>query len=171
MKAITIKNPWAFWICSGLKDIENRTWSTNYRGKVLVHVSSKMEDISNILDNYFNDKMYHDLQQNIQWIKKSNYPYNIKDTCGAIIGSVDIVDCVINYPSQWAEETYETNYGFRKPIIYNWVLKNPILYREPLFNVKGQLKLWDVTAEQYRDSYCNNETSVMKHNLMLKNGN
>ena len=35
MKAITIKQPWASLIVHGIKDIENRTWRTNYRGRVL----------------------------------------------------------------------------------------------------------------------------------------
>ena len=42
MKAITIKQPWASLIVSGLKDIENRTWSCpkKYLGKrVLIHAA------------------------------------------------------------------------------------------------------------------------------------
>ncbi len=46
MKAISIKQPWASLICTprndnpnlGIKNIENRTWATKYRGKVLTHV-------------------------------------------------------------------------------------------------------------------------------------
>ena len=41
MKAITIKQPWASLIVHGVKDIENRTWHTNFRGRVLIHSSSK----------------------------------------------------------------------------------------------------------------------------------
>ncbi len=40
MKAISIKQPWATMIVSGEKTIETRTWSTNYRGSLLI-VSSK----------------------------------------------------------------------------------------------------------------------------------
>ena len=32
MKALTIKQPWASLIVHGIKDIENRTWRTDYRG-------------------------------------------------------------------------------------------------------------------------------------------
>ena len=39
MKAITIKQPWASLIAAGLKDIENRTWKTNFRGRVLIHAA------------------------------------------------------------------------------------------------------------------------------------
>ncbi len=36
MKAISIKEPWASLIRSGEKPIETRTWSTKYRGKLLL---------------------------------------------------------------------------------------------------------------------------------------
>ena len=37
MKALSIKQPRADLIIRGLKDVENRTWSTTYRGPMLVH--------------------------------------------------------------------------------------------------------------------------------------
>ncbi|HDU8694716.1 TPA: ASCH domain-containing protein, partial [Morganella morganii subsp. morganii] len=39
MKAISIRQPWAWLIVNGHKDIENRSWRTKYRGQVLVHAS------------------------------------------------------------------------------------------------------------------------------------
>lgn len=36
MKAITIRQPWASLIVHGIKDIENRSWQTNFRGRVLI---------------------------------------------------------------------------------------------------------------------------------------
>lgn len=43
MKTISVKQPWAYLICSGVKDIENRTWPCpkKYIGKrVLIHASA-----------------------------------------------------------------------------------------------------------------------------------
>lgn len=37
MKAITISQPYASLIASGEKWIENRTWSTSYRGQIAIH--------------------------------------------------------------------------------------------------------------------------------------
>ena len=37
MKALSIKQPWAWLICAGYKDIENRDWSTKFRGRIYVH--------------------------------------------------------------------------------------------------------------------------------------
>lgn len=39
MKAISIRQPWAWLIVNGFKDIENRSWDTKYRGLVLIHAS------------------------------------------------------------------------------------------------------------------------------------
>ena len=89
---------------------------------------------------------------------------------GSIIGSVEIVDCVINHPSIWAEKTTISKCNFcgreiinlsskehfcsccdkllRKGIhydtpIYNWVLANPIRYGNPIRNVNGKLSFWE----------------------------
>lgn len=37
MKALTVLQPWAWAIASGLKRVENRTWQTPYRGPLLIH--------------------------------------------------------------------------------------------------------------------------------------
>ncbi|VTU38484.1 ASCH domain protein [Variovorax sp. PBS-H4] len=42
MKAISIRQPWAWLIVHAGKDIENRTWPTRYRGPVLIHAAKGM---------------------------------------------------------------------------------------------------------------------------------
>lgn len=39
MKALSVRQPYAWLIVNGIKDIENRTWRTGYRGPVLIHAS------------------------------------------------------------------------------------------------------------------------------------
>lgn len=41
MRALSVKNPWASLIASGRKTIELRTWSTSYRGPVIILSSAK----------------------------------------------------------------------------------------------------------------------------------
>lgn len=63
-----------------------------------------------------------------------------------IQGSVEIIDCVINHESIWAEKCDPVfKYGTDKVIeaTYNWVLANPILFDNPISNVKGRLLFWD----------------------------
>ncbi len=42
--ALSIRQPWAWLIVNGYKNIENRTWSTGFRGTFLVHASKKIDD-------------------------------------------------------------------------------------------------------------------------------
>ena len=60
---------------------------------------------------------------------------------GSIIGSVEIVDCVQNHPSIWAEKG-----------VYHWVLASPILFEKPIENVKGKLGLWNYDWEETNTS-------------------
>lgn len=144
MKTITEKQPWASLIVEGIKDIENRTWPTKYRGRVLIHASAKgwkWKLVFNYLSHAARDVMSA-LGYDANWLKQL--------PTSAIIGSVEIVDCVINHSSIWAEKT-EGWCGensklhqewFGKPIIYNWVLAHPIQFPEPI-PAKGMLGFWD----------------------------
>jgi ASCH domain len=44
MKVIVIRQPWAWLIVNGIKDIENRSWRTRYRGPLLSVLSAKVRD-------------------------------------------------------------------------------------------------------------------------------
>ena len=73
----------------------------------------------------------------------------MRELYSAIIGSVEIVDCVINHPSIWAEKWVTKKWhngvwgGTFDLQLYNWVLSNPILFDKPILNVKGKLGFWD----------------------------
>lgn len=41
-KALSIRQPWAWLVVNGHKDIENRTWATRFRGPVLIHAAKGM---------------------------------------------------------------------------------------------------------------------------------
>lgn len=142
MKAISIKQPWASLIAHGIKDIENRTWKTKFRGKVYIHASAKSDGNTAFLLNKEQSDYFIWNTENYKTFE-SNLPYS------AIIGEVEIIDCVINHPSIWAEKTFMYEYDEEigeKPIgkpIYNWVLANPVLYEKPILNVKGKLSFWE----------------------------
>lgn len=42
--ALTVRQPWAWAIARGHKPIENRTWSTTYRGPLAIHAAKKWDD-------------------------------------------------------------------------------------------------------------------------------
>lgn len=50
VRALTLGQPWAYLICAGLKDVENRKRPTSYRGRFLVHAARWCED-DDLLDD------------------------------------------------------------------------------------------------------------------------
>ncbi|MCB2188832.1 MAG: ASCH domain-containing protein [Deltaproteobacteria bacterium] len=46
MKCLSIRQPWASLIVAGMKDVENRSWATKYRGPVLIHAAATVADTS-----------------------------------------------------------------------------------------------------------------------------
>lgn len=42
-KALSVRRPWANLIVAGHKTVENRTWSTRYRGAVVIHAGARWE--------------------------------------------------------------------------------------------------------------------------------
>lgn len=155
-KAISIKHPWAYLIAKGIKDVENRTWRTNYRGRVYIHASGSHSKRFNV--NLTDEQMMDAFESIAKEAINGNFIF------GAIIGHVDIVDCVINHDSIWAEKSNyvskifvdrkihnpkewitnnNKNIVHKKDVIYNWVLSNAVLYDEPILDVKGKLSFWD----------------------------
>ena len=160
MKAISIKQPWASLIVHGIKDIENRTWKcpTKYIGqRVLIHASGKSSDIKINKYQFSTIERAH-LGEHIGLITSMiiKPDFDKSPYFGAIIGSVKIVGCTINYPSVWADRskgcvmlgsTLFVN-ADAKPI-YNWILAEPILFEEPI-PAKGKLSFWESHVEEMK---------------------
>lgn len=55
MRTLTVKQPWASLIVMGIKDVENRTWTTPYRGRILIHAGKELrsENFATINDDMF----------------------------------------------------------------------------------------------------------------------
>jgi hypothetical protein len=116
VKALSIRQPWAWLIVNGYKDVENRKWRTDFRGWFLVHAGKQ-----------FDHKGY-------KWVKansKIKMPAINEFEMGGIVGSAEIIDCVTQHNSQW----------FFGP--YGFVLKNaetlkfiPLLGQLNFFNVE-----------------------------------
>lgn len=143
MKALTIKQPWAGLIISGMKNIENRTWKTDYRGKLLIHAGisyskKNRKETEDFICRYILTKE--------EQKKLINDDGTIQHSCskyGMIIGEVELVDCVKGHNSNWAEKD-----------VWNWVLASPIKYDTPI-EAKGKLSLW--TYEEKAQEERNNE--------------
>lgn len=119
MKALSLTQPMAWAIFNG-KDVENRTWSTKFRGRVYIHASKQF------------DQEHYRWMNGIRNLLNLLLPEPEGFVHGAIIGEVDIVGCVTNHGSRW----------FTGP--YGFVLANPVEYKEPI-NYKGQLGFFNVS--------------------------
>lgn len=147
MKALSIKQPWASLIVEGIKDIENRNWRTNYRGRIYVH-ASKVQVHGRL------DLLTKGQQRSLRKTAYNLIKHGIF-TRSAIIGEVDIVDCVINDSSVWAEQMQfdvcpDTGLHILRKgqkYVWNWVLANPVKYDQPILNVKGALSFWKFNNE------------------------
>lgn len=147
MKTLSIKNPWAYLCAAGIKPIENRTWKTNFRGTFLIHASGQIYPFFKGNNLAFEIEQWDDINKvidlSIPGEKEKFF------TTSAIIGQADLVDCVINHPSIWAEKTPMGRYPIPKgEKIYNWVLENAILYPKPILNVKGKLSFWEYDIDK-----------------------
>lgn len=114
-KALSIKQPWAWLIVNGYKDIENRSWRTNHRGPLLIHAG---RDESEFTD----DKADHILKK-----YRVEIPEILKFGC--VIGVADLVACHLSHPSKWYV-----------PGNYAWEFANPRLLRPR--PCKGALNLF-----------------------------
>jgi hypothetical protein len=118
MKAISVRQPWAWLIIHKGKDVENRNWPTKLRGRVLIHAAKGMTQ-----DEYL-DVWHFVLPWGIQ------LPAFDALERGGIIGSVEIMDCITSSSSVW----FSGKYGF-------W-LQDPIAL--PFRPFRGALGFFDV---------------------------
>jgi hypothetical protein len=120
MKAISLLNPWAWAVVMGLKDIENRKWSTKFRGEILIHASKGYDPIGEIV-----------LRENgVEPPPRDSLDY------GALIGKVTITDCVKFSASKW----------FFGP--WGFTLKDTVRFERPT-PCKGQLGFFMVREDIY----------------------
>jgi ASCH domain len=81
MKAISVRQPWAYAIIFALKDIENRGWPINYRGDILIHAAKTCT------------KKEYQLAREFCQGMGVVIPELISLRRGQVIGIVTIVDC------------------------------------------------------------------------------
>jgi hypothetical protein len=128
--ALSIKQPWAWLICKGFKDVENRDWPTKFRGRIYVHSSlSKSEMTGEVIGWILERLNFGQAQQ----FKRAEYDASLLNL-GAIIGEVNITGCVNHWSSPW----FVGKWGF--------ILANPVLYDKPI-PCRGQLGFFKPNLE------------------------
>jgi hypothetical protein len=129
MKALSIRQPWAWAIIHAGKDIENRSWSTKFRGRFLVHAAKGMtrDEYEVCLHYCHHVGAIHPFPTGLVMPAFDEFPR------GGIIGSVELIDCV--------EGTiFNKNPWFFGP--YGFVLADA--QSLPFMPLKGKLGFFDV---------------------------
>ncbi|MGA8725379.1 MAG: ASCH domain-containing protein [Acidimicrobiales bacterium] len=110
-RVLTVRQPWASLIVAGIKPVENRTWPTRHRGRLLIHAGLEIDR---------------------EGMALHEHRFGDEPPLGVILGEIEVLDCVRGSRSRWAD-----------PDQWNWVLANPIEWRQPV-PARGRLGLWTI---------------------------
>lgn len=128
MKVISIKEPFATLIKENIKNIETRSWKTNYRGEIYIH-ASKISDKTRTQE-------------------LSDLTKNLKMNNGNIIAKATLVDCKYmdqKFIKEIKQNKTEYLCGDYKEGRYAWILKD-IKKIKPI-KAKGKLNIWNYEIE------------------------
>jgi hypothetical protein len=122
MKALSVLPPWWWMILHAGKNIENRVWSTNYRGPIYLHVGKRFEysEITGDLLRIAREMPRVQLPAASDPLNPDPWIMSIRKSAGCIVGRVDIVGCVKQSDSPW----FFGPYGFQ--------LANPVAFQRPI---------------------------------------
>jgi hypothetical protein len=127
--SLSIRQPWAWLIVNGHKDIENRTWPTAFRGSVLVHAGATMTRADYEACAVF----LAGIQEHLTPGWRMPAFDILRGQCGGIVGRMEIVSCVRASRSPW----FVGDFGF--------VLRNG--QSLPFRRCKGALGFFKVAPE------------------------
>lgn len=123
MKALSIRQPWAWLIIHAGKDCENRPRRFNHRGPLLIHASQGMTR--------------REYDEAMNWVVlNARLPLTFHEPKfeellrGGIVGQMNVVDCVDEHPSPWFCGPYALVIDGAKEL--------------PFYPCKGQLSLFEV---------------------------
>lgn len=136
--ALTLYQPWATAIVRGAKTIENRGWSTDYRGLLLIHAGKKWD------------------ADGAAWIYDTFDLEFGADTSvrGAIVGAVDLVE-VTSDPEEADPWAFEGS--------YHWRLGNAIAFETPI-PMRGKLGLWSADPSAILPQLTHEESRYLRRN-------
>jgi ASCH domain. len=126
MRCISIQQPCAQLIVLGLKDIENRNWTTLHRGPLLIHASKR-------IDKSFS---WEHARSILNWSQEQCEDLLREMKTGGIIGKVNLVDSVKESTSPWFQNKYK--YGF--------VLQDA--HPLPFMSIPGAPSIFEINAEK-----------------------
>jgi hypothetical protein len=132
MKALSIRQPWAWLIVNGFKDVENRTKRSHHRGPLAIHASATMTKGDYEACCLFINSMEITDEKLRQLVVSFPTFEQLKPLCGGIVGEAVMTDCVSQSDSPW----FVGEFGY--------VLTNA--QPQPFRPFKGALSFFEVPA-------------------------
>ena len=121
--ALSIRQPWVELILRGVKSIELRKWTTDYRGPLWLHAPIKMDELPPLF--------------------LSDSPLFV----GGYVGSAVLRTILTMDARRWESwRVHHCDPGPYVPGYFGWVLSDIVRFRDPL-PAPGQLGLFEPTAE------------------------
>lgn len=174
VKCLSVKNPLSYLICAGMKDVENRSWNTDYRGTVFIHSSGS--DKTGLINE---DCIYGCDYESVLPIH-AEFEKIVSDRKKGITGTYKFLNAYNNIISlkdhskqkEYDLFKYNSKYTMHSQAIigkvdlvdvikdsnslwsidgqYHWILKNPALFTKPVLYVKGKLRFFNYDLKEAR---------------------
>ncbi len=138
MKALSLWQPWASLMATGLKTIETRSWTTQYRGPLAIH-AAKRPLTGNEKSLLYGWACRGRIPSG--WLDSEPLPY------GAILAVVELVECrlIPRCIEPWFEK--EEQFGNYARGRWAWITRNVRRLPEP-FSYRGAQGLFDAQFPQ-----------------------
>jgi len=151
MKGLTVIQPWAWLIANGKKLIETRTWSTDYRGPLLIHAGKRFGSEESYVCHCFRGTYMR--SSPVPESQRVPVPYDLE--LGAVVAVAELAGCrllredglrsaagflgVEGEVPEYVARFFRHYHGF--PRLYAWVLNDVRKLENPVV-CRGLQKLW-----------------------------
>lgn len=159
MKALTLTQPWASLVAIGAKSIETRSWSTPYRGRLVIHAAKNVP--SEAVDFAFDSPAYEHLFK--AELVNSVYDVRLKELreemnlpLGMIVAIANLHRVGVIVENDEGDVFVrgrdlpvtgnELHFGNYDEGRFGWILTNVQRLDEPI-PCRGHLGVWDVPAD------------------------
>ncbi len=142
MKTLSLLQPWASLVALGEKQIETRSWKTDYRGPLLIHASKGWQAWQAQLTRDAPFWMPFSLGST----PKELLPWNAR---GVILCQVFLVDCLRVEDVKCGLSEKERAFGDYTDGRFAWMFEDLTPLKEPI-PAKGSLGLWEFDLEGVR---------------------
>jgi hypothetical protein len=150
MLCLSVRQPWALWLMISAKPLENRAWSTQQRGRILLHAGKNYDPAFDLVRKQYGAppaRLHHvgflapecraDVELAIA--RTPNDRLRAASTVGAILGTIELCGCVTESDSPWFDDDPTVNR--RGPCAL--VMARPRVFASPI-PYPGQLGLFNV---------------------------